>query len=795
MTKKYIQIAQKIKAQLTQNKTLEFYKTSAKESTAEQQLIYAFCACYMAIKEGLGLDTFDEQLYAALALNDGKVVEMVTGEGKTLSAVYAAYLNAVQGQSVHILTFNDYLAKRDYFWMKPAYDLLDITTGYISEDMEYESRKSAYNQQVTYVTAKECGFDFLRDFVESDADKMVHRGFDYAIVDEADSLLIDEARIPLVIAGNVAVEPDEDLPVISALIKQLEDKHYKVDLETQTAYLTEKGLDFMEENLACGNLYDEGNHTLLTKITDCLKAQFLLKENKDYIVKDGEIRIIDEFTGRVVQNRHYPGGLQSAVEVKENITTTQCGTVMGTVPLQFFVRQYKKLCGMTGTALSAEDEFYQLYDLKLEIIPTHVPCKRKDNPMTIFTHADAKWNAVAKKIEEIHTKGQPVLVGTASIEESETLAEKLGEKSIECVVLNAKNNEQEAEIIKNAGALNAVTISTNMAGRGVDIKLGGADESQREQVVSAGGLFIIGTHIGESSRITSQLRGRAGRQGDIGESVFYISLDDEIMRKYELLKLIPKRHIPENQAEPIEDKVVIREVERIQRIAEGQSFEFRKRLLKYTMIGEKHRKATFTTRLNFITGKSTPHIWQENCPEEYAKAVEKFGKEEIDELQRKIAIQSINEFWCDYLEYTSYLREGIHLTRVGGKNPADEYNIVCETYYDGMEEQLINCMVEKLEGVLALDSLSDYVITTPTSIWTYTLNESGDELLKKSFIEEAMTDREIEELADEWEQEALEKEQADETQNQGETQSENENATPVQNAEKQGFFKKLFGKK
>lgn len=745
-----------------------------------------FAACCIAAKEKLGLNPFDEQLIAARELTGGKIAEMKTGEGKTLAAAIAVCYMVKNGHKAQVLTFNDYLAKRDFKWMKPLYDAMGISCGYITEGTPATERHDLYRKDVLYITARECGFDFLRDFIAETKEELVQNGFDFGIADEADSIMIDECRVPLVIAGETAVIPDKDLPAIYDTVKKFTDDLYDIDEELDTIFLTPAGEDKCEELLIKdgSGLYDEENNALLTKITDCLKACFLLKKDVDYIVKDGKIRIIDEFTGRAAENRRYPGTLQAAVELKEGITCTTRGVIMGVIPMQFFLRCYPILSGMTGTAKTSEDEFYQLYDLKVSVIDTHSPCIRTDYPAQVYVTREEKYNAVTDCIVNANKKGQPVLVGTQSIEQSEYLEKRLLAQGITPNLINAKNDEAEAEIIKDAGKPGTVTVSANMSGRGVDIKLGGADESEKEKVEKAGGLLIVGTFMSESERGDMQLKGRSGRQGDIGESRFFLSLEDEIMTKYDLKKLIPKRHYPTKATgEPITDKVVLREVERIQRIAQGDTLELRKRLLKFTMIGEKHRDTVFGRRRAFLLGEDTPDIWESEFTDLYLKAVGKFGEENVKKAEIKTVLRVINNYWSDYLDYTSYLRDGIHLTRIGGKNPADEYNIACEEFFGGMEQQVIEDMGAQLEKLLLLPDISDYSPEKPIGICTYILNESGEELLKKSFIETALEENEIEEYyGDSYEQADYYKDDKPESGESGEEQK------------KKGFFAKLFKK-
>lgn len=689
-----------------------------------------FAAVYIAAEKGLGQTPFPEQIMAAKALTEGKIIEMPTGEGKTMAAVFAAAWHKMQGRKVHILTFNDYLASRDKNWMKPIYDLLEIDTALITEKSNFEERKAGYGSSVLYISARECCFDYLRDFTAQSMEETVGQEFEAAIVDEADSLLIDEARIPMVVAGETDVEYDPQLEEIAGYVKTLEPEDYEISLEADSVYLTDNGAAKAEEHYEVENLYDEENYPLLSKINDCLKAEFLLQEDRDYINREGKILLIDKFTGRVAENRHYPGSLQSAVELKHGVKVTTRGIIMGSIALQFFVRRYKFLSAMTGTAEASKEEFYQIYDMHFEKIQPHVPSQRTDHDMEIYYDTDSKWKGVVKAVKEAHQKGQPILVGTGSISDSEKIAELLKEQGVNATVLNAKNDSEEAEIISNAGALGAVTISTNMAGRGVDIKLGGTDEKTREQVVEAGGLLVISTYMPESSRIVKQLLGRSGRQGDVGETRSFVSLDEPIMERCKLNSLLPPKHIPQPTTEAIDDKVLLREVERVQRISEGDSFGARERLLKFTMIGEKHREQIFEARSRILQGES-PNIWKGF--KGYKEAEESIGAEKLKELEKKTAIAATNRFWSDYLEYTEQLRRGIHLMEVSGRSPSEEYNIIVEEYYQGMEEELKAYMGEQLELLLEKGG-ENYEIEVPKNIHTYLLEDTGEELNKLPFL-------------------------------------------------------------
>ncbi|MDE7194009.1 MAG: preprotein translocase subunit SecA [Oscillospiraceae bacterium] len=725
-----------------------------------------FARCFNAAEKTLGITPFDEQLAAALSLSEGRLVQMQTGEGKTLCAVFAACLEALNGGKVHILTFNDYLAQRDCEWMKPIYDEMGVSVGYIAEKTDRALRKELYNKQVLYITAKEAGFDYLRDFVCSDTAEMVFpEQLNMAIVDEADSILIDEARIPLVIAGDIAVNDDGSTAEVYKKIGDFDESDYDYDEESRNVFLTDAGADKAEAVFG-QDMYSEEGAPLLAKVCACLKAKFILKEDKDYIVRDGRILLIDEFTGRTAEGRVFPGELQTAAEAKHGLKITSRGRIMGNIALQYFARLYSKIAGMTGTAESAAEEFSKLYALDIEIIPTHMPCRREDKPLELYYNGEEKRKAIVAAAAEAAEAQRPVLVGTESIEESESLAEELRGRGIDCVVLNAKNDTEEAGIIARAGERGAVTISTNMAGRGVDIKLGGEDCREKEFVTRAGGLLVLATSMRESSRITKQLRGRAGRQGDVGESRFFAALDDEIMVRLDLKSLVSGRHYPsERVSGRIEDKVLLKEAERVQRISEGNTYDERVNLMKYTMIGEKHREVTFRRRRALLDGSYNSEMWQQKAPKEYKRAAEKFGEQALREMQNRVLAALLNEFWCDYLDYTAYLREGIHLTQIAGRNPAEEYNIACEEYYQNAAAEIPDRMAEKLEEVLKCGDLSEYRVAAPTRTYTYLLNDMGEEFKAKPILLSVFSDEPEE--------------------------KEEQNGRE----EKKGFFKSLFGKK
>lgn len=536
-------------------KSLQLRVRALQGAAVHDLLPEAYALVREAVTRTLRITPHDAQIYAAIALHVGSIVEMQTGEGKTLAAVFPAYLNALTGRGVHILTFNDYLAQRDAQWMSPVYALLGVSVGAITDGMEYGQRRKAYQADVTYLTAKEAGFDYLRGFLSQEVALLVQRPFHYAIIDEADSIMIDEARIPLVIAGKTDSLTTDAISMNSIIRELVMDKEYETDEYGRSVYLTDDGLLRVEQTLGCDNLYNGNQNAILADIHNALHAHVLLKRDIDYIVRNGHVELVDEFTGRIAEKRHWPHGLQEAVEAKEGIVSKDQGQIMSSITLQYFLKQYPKISGMTGTALVAAEEFQDCYALRTVIIPTHRPCIRIDHPDKVFTHKEAKMQALIEEIKCVHATGRPILVGTLTVEESETLAKGLTLKEIKCQVLNARNDEEEARIVKEAGALGAVTVSTNMAGRGTDIKLGGADERDRDKVTALGGLYVLGTNRHESHRIDQQLRGRAGRQGDPGSTRFFTSLEDDLLKRYRLKDLIPKTLYPRKQWTPLSNPI------------------------------------------------------------------------------------------------------------------------------------------------------------------------------------------------------------------------------------------------
>lgn len=723
-------------------KAEELRKRASNGETPDGLLPEAFALAREAAWRVLKMRPFDVQVIAGVALHRGKVVEMQTGEGKTLTAVMPAYLNALTGMGVHVLTFNDYLAQRDAGWMGPVYRFLGLTVGYIKEGMNTAGRQNAYACDITYVTAKEAGFDYLRDFLCEEKENLLHRQFNYAIVDEADSILIDEARIPLVIAGNTNESGGNPAFILWIARNLRPGMDYELDQYGNNVYLTDAGLLRVEEITNCGNLYDPKNLELLTRLNSALYAEALLKRDRDYIVRNGKIEIVDEFTGRIADKRQWPDNLHAAVEAKEGLVSDSKGMIMGSIALQYLLELYPKISGMTGTAHSAASELKEFYGADVAVIPTNKPCIRNDHPNAVFTHKAAKQKALIDDIKRAHIKGQPILIGTSSVEESEQLAGVLKEAGIECQVLNAKNDEMEAGIIARAGEFGAVTVSTNMAGRGVDIKLGGENEEDRDRVASLGGLFVIGTGCHESGRIDNQLRGRAGRQGDPGESRFYISLEDDLIKKFDITKLIPAHIYPQKQDEPIRDRHVLNAVAKVQRIAEGYNSDIRRQLWKYSFIVEEQRRIIHNKRQDILMDKVSTKLLSKRAPERYRSLLSHVGEEVLKKVEKRITLYYINKCWADHLDYLSYIRESIHLVVIGRKNPLDEFHKSAIEAFESMMEKIESEIINKFNTVKITKEgieVEKEGLNGPSSTWTYLVSDNPDQFSNLPFLVKSFT--------------------------------------------------------
>ncbi|GGO01054.1 preprotein translocase subunit SecA [Saccharibacillus kuerlensis] len=682
-----------------QDESLRLQKEAKLGKPLDALMVDAYALVCETAKRALGLQPFNVQIIAGIALHESYLIEQHTGEGKTLSAVMPAYLNALTGQGVHVLTFNDYLAKRDAQWMGPIYRFLGLTVSYVQSGMKLPEKREAYAADITYVTAKEAGFDYLRDTIAFTSADTVHRPFHYVIVDEADSLLLDESRVPLVITGESDTSVSQGI-IFAEIVRQLEEeKHYDFDEFGRNVYLNEGGAAEAELKLGCGNLYDPANSHELTLLNCALHVEVLLKKDVDYIVRDGQIELIEEYTGRVAENRYLPEGLQAALADKEGLQQQAGGKVLGTITLQHFISLYPKMCGMTATAHVSAMEFEEIYGLQVLQIPSNRPNNRIDYPHRIYTHREAKLQALVQEISSVHQTGRPILIGTSSVEESHLLANELSAADVSCQVLNAKNDAEEAEIVAKAGELGAVTVSTHMAGRGVDIRLGGGSLQQAEAVIKLGGLFVIGTQVNESMRIDNQLRGRAGRQGDPGTSVFFVSLEDEMMLRFGIHKAVRVTR----QEEALIDPMLQRQIEHMQRMMIGQNFEMQQELNRYSDMIEDQRRILYEERLRIL-----------------------IGEQSMSPVEQRVRLFYIDEFWAEHLSYAAYLREGIHLEGLVSGSPIDEFHKQVAEAYEQIPDKMNEAsasMLAKLEGSNDPEKWAEFGLKSPSSTRTYMVND------------------------------------------------------------------------
>ncbi|MGC5775933.1 DEAD/DEAH box helicase [Paenibacillus pabuli] len=695
--------------QRLQEESLRLKEEAKSGKPLDELLVDAYALVCEVAKRKLGLQPYDVQIMAAIALHERFLIEQHTGEGKTLSAVMPAYLNALTGQGVHVLTFNDYLANRDAEWMGPIYRFLGLSVNSVQAGMSLHEKKEAYAKDITYVTAKEAGFDYLRDTIALNEADMVHRPFHYVIVDEADSLLLDEARVPLVISGESGVSVSDDIRY-AEVARQLEQmEHYEFDEFQRNVYLNEAGAAKVESLLGCGNLYDSHNSHVLTSVNCALHVETLLKKDVDYIVRDGEIELIDEYTGRVAENRYLPDGLQAALVAKEGLKWTAGGKILGTITIQHFISLYPEICGMTATAQASAMEFEHIYALRVVPIPPNQPNIRIDHPHRIYTHKEAKLKALVQEISSVHATGRPILIGTSSVEESDKLAEALANANVHCHALNAKNDAKEAEIIAKAGEIGAVTVSTNMAGRGVDIRLGGGNPEQAEVVAKLGGLYVIGTYVNESVRIDNQLRGRSGRQGDPGASIFFISLEDELMLQFGIHKLVRAPR----QDNALEESVLRSKIDHIQRVIMGQNFDIHQELNGYSDMVEDQRRILYAERLRILK-----------------------GEQPMSPSEQRVRLFYIDEFWAEHLAYVSYLRESIHLESIASRNPIDEFHVQITQVYEQIPAKInkeSTDMLKRLGGSNDPAEWEKLGLKSPTSTRTYIINDQYSQNRRSSW--------------------------------------------------------------
>lgn len=730
------------------NKTNEFKARLAKGETLDDILPDAFAVIREASRRVLGMRQFDVQLIGGIILHRGNIAEMGTGEGKTLVATAPVYLNALEGKGAHVITVNDYLAKRDSEWMGQVYKFLGLSVGLIVHDLDFEQRKIAYNLDITYGTNNEFGFDYLRDNMVSSLDQMVQRPLHYCLIDEVDSILIDEARTPLIISGPGQKSTD-NYYVMSKLVPQLKlGEDYTIDEKQKTVAPTEAGVSKMEKMLKVDNLYDTDNLELNHLFVQALRAQAMMERDRDYVVKDGEVVIVDEFTGRLMYGRRYSDGLHQAIEAKEGLQVQRESQTLATITFQNYFRMYDKLAGMTGTAKTEEQEFIKIYGLEVFQVPTNRPVQRKDLPDVIFKTKRGKYRAVVREIERRHATGQPMLIGTTSIEQSEQLSHMLKEAGIVHNVLNAKYHELEAQIVAQAGQKGQVTIATNMAGRGTDIVLG-------EGVSELGGLAIIGTERHESRRIDNQLRGRAGRQGDPGSSQFFLSLEDDLLRIFggdNIKKFMEKMGLEED--EEIRSSMVSSAIQKAQKRVEERNFDIRKYVLEYDDVMNQQRKVVYEQRRKILEGqdmkdqilnmvdmlinhgletyanpKLYPEEWDFDALIKYCEKyflapgevkldeIENMSREEIGrklmdiahetyeareksigssmmrELEKAVMLKVVDSKWMEHLDDMDMLKEGIGLRSYGQRNPIVEYKVEAFNIFSEMQQSMIETII------------------------------------------------------------------------------------------------------
>lgn len=671
------------------------------------------------IKRQTGLTLFDTQLSAARSLAAKRIAELPTGEGKTLSAVVAAISYVLDRHHVHVLVFNDYLAKRDWSENRSIYEACGVTVGVVDQHSTVQQRKASYSCDVTYVSAKQAGFDYLRDFMAQEPDALVFPQFDVAIVDEADSIMIDECTTPLVLAGEMPHERDV-VKGIDACVRSLTSGEYELSYTEHQVWLTEKGISHVEAVLGLA-IYEEENIAVLGAIQNALEAHHLLTRDKDYIIKDNAVQLVETTTGRVVLNKRYPDLLHRAVEVKEGLEPAPLTMIYNSVTMQNFLQLYKILCGMTGTAVTSANEIKSTYDLTIDIIPPHTPSIRIDHKDSFFTEQDVFYQSVTEQICDCFSRKQPVLIGTKSVAESELLSELLDKAHIPHAVLNAKNDEEEAKLIAQSGKPGHVTISTNMAGRGVDIRLGGANGELRNQAVKAGGLFIIGVGINSSERIDNQLRGRAGRQGDPGQSKFFIWLGDADLS----CRMTPLEKV---KAEIGNTRKKTNAVRQVQHMMEGEAAEARYSLSRFSDIVEEQRVSLSQLRADILNGKRYFAYLEKANPDKYQEVLKVAGIGGIKRAEQQLALYFINKHWSEVLDTLESVRSGIHFMIMGQRSPLDEYTRIvfnlCNQMSDNIKQEIITKM-ETLPITSDGINMEDAGLRGGTTTWTYAVDESS----------------------------------------------------------------------
>jgi preprotein translocase subunit SecA len=692
-----------------------------------------------AAHRALGETPYDVQLLGTLAMLAGHVVEMETGEGKTLAGAIAAAGYALRGRSVHVLSVNDYLARRDAEWMGPVYDLLGVSVAWLGQHSTEEERRASYAAEVLYAPVSELGFDVLRDRFRTDVADLIAPAPDVALIDEADSVLVDEARVPLVLAGSL--EPGETDMEMAEIVRRLSRRvHYEIDEDARNVRLTDSGAQAAERALGGIDLYTEEHLDTLTRLNVALHAHALLQRDVDYIVADGRVALINESRGRVASLQRWPDGLHAAVEAKEGLSASDTGEILDSMTIQALIGRYRTVCGMTGTAVAVGDQLREFYDLEVAVIRPNRPCVRDDEPDRIYETTRQKEDAVTEEVVARHESGQPVLIGTLDIAESERVAKRLERAGLDFSVLNAKNDEEEARIVAEAGTLGAITVSTQMAGRGTDIRLGGStgegpagshdrpadedDDAARQEVAGLGGLYVIGTGRHMTSRLDHQLRGRAGRQGDPGGSVFFVSLQDELIVQH------GRQSAPDVQ--PGDDGRIHDEradwlVGHAQRVAEGANLEIHRNTWRYSKLMDDQRAIVLEQRDQVLRSDEAARALSERCPDRYAVLSDELGTDVLAGAARQIVLYHLDRAWADYLAQMADIREGIHLRSLGrGLNPLDQFHAEAVRHFASMLEDVAEKSGETFETVPISEDGADLPsigLKRPTATWTYVVQD------------------------------------------------------------------------
>jgi preprotein translocase subunit SecA len=673
------------------------------------------------------LRPFDVQLQGALRMLAGDVVEMATGEGKTLSGAIAAAGYALDGRSVHVITINDYLARRDAEWMGPLIEALGLTVGWITADSTADERRKAYKCNITYASVNEIGFDVLRDQLVTDVEDLVSPNPDVGLIDEADSVLVDEALVPLVLAGTTHRETPK-IEIIRLVGELVAGKDYDTDADGRNVHLTESGAQKLEAKLGGIDLYSEEHvGTTLTEVNVALHAHVLLQRDVHYIVRDDAVHLINASRGRIAQLQRWPDGLQAAVEAKEGIEPTETGEVLDTITVQALINRYPTVCGMTGTALAAGEQLRQFYKLGVSPIPPNTPNIREDEIDRVYITAAAKNDAIVEHIAEVHETEQPVLVGTRDVAESEELHERLVKHGIPAVVLNAKNDAEEAAVIAEAGKLGSVTVSTQMAGRGTDIRLGGSDETDHDAVAELGGLHVVGTGRHHTERLDNQLRGRAGRQGDPGSSVFFSSWEDDVVVSHlepEKLKKLPME--TDDDGKIVSPKAASL-LDHAQRVAEGRLLDVHANTWRYNQLIAQQRAILVERRDTLLRTPTAREELEELSPTRYEELVDDLGEEKLEKICRLIMLYHLDRGWADHLAYLADIRESIHLRRLGRQNPLDEFHRMAVDAFASLAADAIEAAQQTFETAASIEDepgVDLSKLARPTSTWTYMVHDN-----------------------------------------------------------------------